>query len=132
MSFKVKGVIVPLLTPFDEQGKVHTTATRQLIEFLIERGIHGLFPGGTTGEGPLLTIQERRQLAETVVEAVDGRVPVIVHTGAITTAETLQLTQHAQAIGAQAAAMIPPYYYHHSDEALFRHFDQLPPFLTQY
>jgi dihydrodipicolinate synthase/N-acetylneuraminate lyase len=123
MSFKVKGVIVPLLTPFDERGKFHTTATKQLVEFLIERGIHGLFPGGTTGEGPLLTIQDRRQLAETVVEAADGRVPVIVHTGAITTAETLELTQHAQAIGAQAAAMIPPYYYHHSDEALFRHFE---------
>jgi len=41
MSFKVKGVIVPLLTPFDEQGKIHTTATKQLTEFLIERGIHG-------------------------------------------------------------------------------------------
>jgi dihydrodipicolinate synthase/N-acetylneuraminate lyase len=123
MSFKVKGVIVPLLTPFDEQGKIHTTATKQLTEFLIERGIHGLFPGGTTGEGPLLTIQERRQLAEAVVEAADGRVPVIVHTGAITTAQALELTQHAQAVGAQAAAMIPPYYYHHSDEALFRHFE---------
>lgn len=123
MSFKVKGVIIPLLTPFDEQGKIYTTATKQLIEFLIERGIHGLFPGGTTGEGPLLTIQERRQLAETVVEAADGRVPVIVHTGAITTAEALELTQHAQAVGAQAAAIVPPYYYHHSDEALFRHFE---------
>jgi 4-hydroxy-tetrahydrodipicolinate synthase len=123
MSFKVKGVIVPLLTPFDERGKIYTPATKQLVEFLIERGIHGLFPGGTTGEGPLLTIQERRQLAETVVEAADGRVPVIVHTGAITTAETLKITQHAQAVGAQAAAMIPPYYYHHSDEALLRHFE---------
>jgi 4-hydroxy-tetrahydrodipicolinate synthase len=123
MSFKAKGVIVPLLTPFDEQGKIHTAATKQLVEFLIERGIHGLFPGGTTGEGPLLTTQERRQLAETVVKAADGRVPVIVHTGAITTAETLELTQHAQSVGAQAAAIIPPYFYHHSDEALFRHFE---------
>lgn len=122
MSFKVKGVIVPLLTPFDAQGNIHTTATKQLIEFLIERGIHGLFPGGTTGEGPLLTIQERRQLAETVVETADGRVPVIVHTGTLTTAQALELTQHAQAIGAQAAAIVPPYYYRHSDEALFRHF----------
>ena len=125
MSFKVKGVIVPLLTPFDEQGKIYTTATKQLIEFLIERGIHGLFPGGTTGEGPLLTIQERRQFAETVLKAAGGRVPVIVHTGAITTAEALGLTQHAQAVGAQAAAIIPPYYYHHSDEALFRHFESI-------
>jgi 4-hydroxy-tetrahydrodipicolinate synthase len=125
MRLRIKGVIVALLTPFDEQGNLHKAATARLVEFLVGRGIHGLFPGGTTGEGPLLTGQERRQLAETVVEAADGRVPVIVHTGAVTTAETLELAQHAQSIGAQATAIIPPYYYHHSDEALFRHFESI-------
>lgn len=132
MNLKVKGVIVPLLTPFDEQGGINTGAIKQLVEFLIERGIHGVFPGGTTGEGPLLTTQERRQLAEAVVEAVDGRIPVIVHTGAITTREAIELTQHARDIGAQAAAIIPPYFYHHSDEGLLRHFEsvaqQVPDF----
>jgi 4-hydroxy-tetrahydrodipicolinate synthase len=122
---KVKGVIVPLVTPFDQQGQIDAQATRQLVDFLIERGVHGLFPGGTTGEGPLLTTDERRYLAEVVVEAAAGRVPVIVHTGAITTREAIELTRHAKQIGACAAAIIPPYYYHYSDHALLNHFEQI-------
>ncbi|GAB4534884.1 MAG: 4-hydroxy-tetrahydrodipicolinate synthase [Anaerolineae bacterium] len=123
MDLKVKGVIVPPLTPFDERGEIDTSAIKRLVDFLIERGIHGLFPGGTTGEGPLLDMSERRRLTEAFVQAADGRVPVIAHTGAITTRATLELTRHAQLSGAQAAAIIPPYFYHHSDEALLQHFE---------
>ena len=123
MNLKVKGVIVPPLTPFDENGKIDEAAIKRLVDFLVERGIHGLFPGGTTGEGPLLDISERHQLAEVFVQAADGRVPVIVHTGAISTQATLELTRHAQLSGAQAAAIVPPYFYHHSDEALLQHFE---------
>lgn len=122
---KLRGVIVPLLTPFNHQGEIDVRAIKRLVDFLIDRGIHGLFPGGTTGEGPLLTLDERRRLAEAVVDAAGGRVPVIVHTGAITTRETITLTQHAQEIGAQAAAIIPPYFYRYSDQALSRHFEQI-------
>lgn len=122
MNFTINGVIVPLLTPFDGQGKIDQTATANLVSFLIERGVAGLFPAGTTGEGPLLSIDERRLLAETVVKATNRRVRVIIHTGAVTTAETIALTQHAQAIGADAVAVIPPYYFHYSDESLYHHF----------
>jgi len=122
---KIRGVIVPLVTPFDEKGAIDNTATQNLVDFLIERGVHGLFPGGTTGEGPLLTTQERRALAEAVVQAAAGRVPVIIHTGAPSTAQAVELTCHAQAIGAFGAALVPPYYYQHSDEALFRHFAEV-------
>lgn len=122
MSLHIKGVIVPLLTPFDRQGALDHAALARLVEFLIARGVQGLFPGGTTGEGPLLTLDERRALAETVVRAADGRVPVIIHTGAITTRDAVALTRHAQACGADAAALITPYYFRYSDEALFRHF----------
>lgn len=125
MNLNIKGVIVPPITPFDEQGQISSGSIRRLVDFLVERGIHGLFPGGTTGEGPLLAMSERRQLAEAFVEATDGRIPVIVHTGAITTADTLELTRHAQVIGAQAAAILPPYFYHHTDEALLCHFDRV-------
>lgn len=132
MNFRVNGVIVPPITPFDERGQIDTAAIRNLVEFLVGRGIHGLFPGGTTGESPLLTAAERRLLAETVVDAVAGRVPVIIHTGAITTAETVELTRHARSIGAQAAAVLPPYYFRHSDQGLLRHFrtvaEQVPDF----
>jgi len=123
MDFTVRGIIVPIITPFDENDRLDVSAINLLVEFLISRGVHGLFPGGTTGEGPLLSLVERCQLAESVVDAVGTRIPVIVHTGAMTTKDTLTLTQHAKKIGAQAAAIIPPYFYHYSDRALFKHFD---------
>lgn len=122
MNGKVCGVIVPVLTPFDEQGNLDTGALVTLVDYLIDRGVHGLFPGGTTGEGPLLTVDERKLLGETVVKAAKGRIPVIIHTGAITTAATVELSLHAQAIGAVAAAVMPPFYFRHSDAALMAHY----------
>lgn len=122
MTGKVCGVIVPVLTPFDSGGRLDTHALAALVEYLIARGVHGLFPGGTTGEGPLLSVDERKLLGETVVAAAAGRVPVIIHTGAITTAATIELTRHAQAIGAAAAAVMPPFYFRHSDAALLAHY----------
>jgi 4-hydroxy-tetrahydrodipicolinate synthase len=123
MNLNVKGIIVPTVTPFNDRGELDLEANARLVDFLIHRGIAGLFPAGTTGEGSLLTSPERQALAAATVEAAAGRVPVIVHSGAITTAETIQLTRHAQAIGAAAAAVIPPYFYRHTEEALFQHFD---------
>lgn len=122
MNFKVEGVIVPLVTPFDATGELDTGAVKHLVEYLIERGVHGLYPAGTTGEGALLTLRERQALGEAVVTATASRVPVIIHAGATTTRETQTLVQHAQSIGAQAAAVIPPFFYHHSDEALLAHY----------
>ncbi len=122
MTFHLRGVIVPIVTPFDANGALDTAAVRPLVDYLIARGVAGLYPGGTTGEGFLLSLAERQALAEAVVAAAGGRVPVIVQTGCITTAETIALTQHAQAIGADGAAMIPPYVYHHSDAALLEHY----------
>lgn len=132
MNLGIKGVIVPLLTPFDGRGALDPGAIRRLVDFLIDRGVRGLLPAGTTGEMPLLTSEERRQLAKIVVEAAVGRVPVLVHTGSASTRETLELTWHAQAIGADAAVIVPPYYYRYDDEALFCHFahvaEQVPDF----
>ncbi|MCG3210334.1 MAG: 4-hydroxy-tetrahydrodipicolinate synthase [Anaerolineae bacterium] len=122
MNVKIKGVIVPIITPFDAQGQLDTAAINRLVNYLIERGVHGLFPGGTTGECPLLSLAERRLLAETVIEAADGRLPVIIHTGTVTTTDTIELTKHAQHIGAHSAAVIPPYYFHYTQEALFNHY----------
>ncbi len=122
MSFKMEGVIVPILTPFDAAGELNPVAVKQLVDYLIERGVHGLFPAGTTGEGALLTMSERQRLGEAVVDAAAGRVPVIIHAGATTTRATQELVHHAQSIGAQAVAVIPPFFYRHRDEALLAHY----------
>ena len=119
---KIQGVIVPMLTPLTESGQVDRSGVVGLVEFLIARGIAGLFPLGTTGEGPLFSYEARRQTAAWVVEAADGRVPVIVHTGCITTADTLALTRHAREIGADAVAIVPPYFYRLDEQALIAHY----------
>jgi 4-hydroxy-tetrahydrodipicolinate synthase len=121
-KLRISGVIVPMLTPFDEAGAVEEAGIERLTDFLIASGIAGLFPLGTTGEGPLLTTDERRAAASLVIEYARGRVPVIIHTGAITTAETVALTRHARDSGAQAAAIVPPYFYKLSNEALYEHY----------
>jgi 4-hydroxy-tetrahydrodipicolinate synthase len=122
VKIKARGVIVPLITPFDEKGELDLPAVRPLVDFQIDRGISGLFPGGTTGEGVLLTDGERRQLAEAVIDAAQGRVPVIIHAGAITTQATVDLARHAQQAGADAVAIIAPYYYTYDQEALYQHY----------
>ncbi|MCS6825489.1 MAG: dihydrodipicolinate synthase family protein [Caldilinea sp.] len=122
MNFRIQGVVVPILTPMMPDGALNVDALPTLVNFLMERGVAGLFVGGSTGEGPLLNTAERKALCEATVAVVAGRRPVIVQTGAVTTAESIELTLHAHSAGADAAALIAPYYYAHSTEALFRHF----------
>lgn len=119
---EVRGLVCPMVTPFAPDGTLDLPAARQVVDFLIEHGVQVLFPAGTTGEGALLTQSERETLAATVVEHVTGRVPVIVHTGAITTGETVALTRHAQAIGATAASVITPYFFTYDEESIFDHY----------
>jgi dihydrodipicolinate synthase/N-acetylneuraminate lyase len=129
---KVRGVIVPILTPFTAEGQVDREAAGALVDHLVKHGVSGLFPLGTTGEGPLLTTQERKAFAQTVLDAASGRVPVIIHTGAITSAETVELSRHAQEIGAYAGAIIPPYFFGISDAGLISYYtdvaSQVPEF----
>ncbi len=117
-----RGVICPIVTPLTAQGDINPTMLSPLVDFLIDRGIAGIYPLGTTGEGPLFTIDERKAIAAATVQAVAGRVPVIVHTGAMTTAEAIALTRHAQLIGADAASVITPWYFLHDEAALEAHY----------
>jgi dihydrodipicolinate synthase/N-acetylneuraminate lyase len=118
----IHGVIVPMLTPFTADDQMDHAGVTALIDFLIARGVSGLFPLGTTGEGPLLTNTERMQMAEWVIQHTGGRVPVIIHSGTITTRETIDLSRHAYESGADAVAIVPPYFFKLSDQALYAHF----------
>ena len=109
MSFIQGGVIPALLTPFTEGGKeVDFERAAGLAEFLADKGVNGLFVAGTTGEGMLMSLDERKQLLEIVVKAVGTRVDVIAHTGCMDTASTIDLTCHAAQAGAKAAAVPEP------------------------
>lgn len=124
--FKIRGVIVPLVTPFKTGGEeIDESAMTALCEWLIEKGVHGLMPCGTTGEGPLLSTAERKRLLEVVLAAAHGRVPVIAHVGAATTRETIDLAGHAQSSGIQAVSVVTPYYFPVSQQAMVKHFSQV-------
>lgn len=126
LRFRAKGVIPPVVTPFVEDGtRVDVGALERLCDFLIERGVHGLFALGTTGEGASLCVEERKTVAERVVRCVHGRVPVLIHAGAVTTAMTVELARHARAVGADAASVIFPYYYRHNERDVIGHYQQV-------
>lgn len=118
----LQGVIVAMLTPFDERGELYEEGVRGVTSWLIEKGVHGLFVCGTAGEGLLMSTAQRQRAAEVAVDEVKGRIPVIVHAGAISTAEAIALARHAQEAGAQAAAVVAPPFYPMDHTCLVNHF----------
>jgi 4-hydroxy-tetrahydrodipicolinate synthase len=117
----LKGAITAIVTPF-KNGEFDEEAYRQLIEFQIEGGIHGIVPCGTTGESATLSHAEHKRVVETCIDQVKKRVPVVAGTGSNNTAEALELTKHAQAAGADYALMITPYYNKPTQEGLYQHY----------
>jgi 4-hydroxy-tetrahydrodipicolinate synthase len=111
MSEPFHGVLPALITPFtDDGGAVDTAALAAIVDRLIEGGVGGLVPGGSTGEFTTLTNAERRELVATTVDAAAGRVPVTAGTGALSTRETVELSVHAERVGASAVMVVPPFY----------------------
>ncbi len=121
MKASIVGVIPPVITAFDARGEFDEKAQREIISFLAPK-VNGFYPVGTYGSGPLMSLAERKRVAEVVVDEVNKRVPVIVHVGAASTAETVELARHAESIGADAVGAIPPYYYRYTEDDLLGHF----------
>ena len=117
---KLFGIVTATVTPLTEDGQINVPALIKLTHFLIEKGIHGLFPCGSTGEGVLLTTDERKKVAGVTVEETAGRIPVVVHTGSIHLNEAIELTAHPRDIGADGAALVPPYYFSVDDQTIFQ------------
>ena len=116
-----RGVLPALITPF-RNGKVDEDAFVALVERQIAGGVHGLVPVGTTGETATLSHEDHRRVVELCVQAARGRVPVIAGAGSNSTAEAIELVEHAKAIGADAALVVTPYYNRPSQEGLYAHF----------
>ncbi|WP_461865591.1 dihydrodipicolinate synthase family protein [Thermococcus sp.] len=120
----MRGVIVPLVTPFNEDYSIDFAALEEHIGFLQKAGVHGIFINATTGEFTSLTSEERRLLAEKGRELVSS-VFYLVGTASTSTFEVIELTKHAQDIGTDYVVIAPPYYCPLSDEALFRHYSMI-------
>ena len=105
------GVLPALITPFTPDGAaIDTAALAANVDRLVDGGVGGLVPGGSTGEFTTLSGEERRTLVEATVQAAAGRVPVVAGTGALSTRETVELSRHAEQAGAAAVMIVPPFY----------------------
>ncbi|MBA2862812.1 4-hydroxy-tetrahydrodipicolinate synthase [Methanococcus maripaludis] len=120
----MQGVYPAIITPFKD-GKVDYDGLQSNLDFLIENGVSGVIPVGTTGESPTLTPLEHEQVIEKVVEFVDGRVEVIAGTGSNSTSEALEFSQYAEDVGVDGVLLITPYYNKPSQEGLKRHFGEI-------
>lgn len=116
------GIIVPVVTPFDETEGVDEAALRGMVDDLIERGIHGLFPAGSQGEFFALTTDEKKRVIDIVLDQAAGRVFVMPNTGGITTRESIALTRYAQQAGADAASLITPFFIQPTQDELYHFF----------
>ena len=121
-KLNIHGIIPALVTPFDADEQINEAALRQLVNYLIDGGVHGLFPTGSQGEFFALTAAERARVWAIVVDETAGRVPVYAGTGAVTTREVIALNRRAEQAGVDAVSVITPYFINPTQEELYRHY----------
>ncbi len=125
VDLRLRGIITALLTPFSTGGGVYEESLRELVRFQLKSKVNGFFTLGTTGLGPAIQPDERKRVAEIVVEETKGRVPVIIQVGAADPLVSLDLARHAQKVGADAVASLTPFYYHPGEAATLEYFEKL-------
>lgn len=119
----IRGILVPLITPFDERGFVDEPMIRELAAFYVKAGVQGLFVLGSSGQGPVMSIAERKKAAAAVIEQAGAHLPVVIHVGTADAESTVELAEHAAKKNAAGIGIIPPYYYSdHSEFEILAHY----------
>jgi len=122
---RLQGIFTPMLVPLDEQGRIHEAELRRFINWLIESGVHGLYPNGSTGEFTRLTVEERRLIVKITCDEARGRVPVLAGAAEANVRETIAACELYHSYGATAVAIVSPFYYRLSPESLYAHFREI-------
>jgi 4-hydroxy-tetrahydrodipicolinate synthase len=122
---KIKGVFTPHMVPLDSRGRIDEDELRRYVDWLIERGVHGLYPNGSTGEFVRFTADERRRIVEIVCSQSAGRVPVLAGAAEANVRETLAACEAYAGFGARAVAIVSPFYYRLSPESVYAYFKEI-------
>jgi 4-hydroxy-tetrahydrodipicolinate synthase len=118
-------LLTAMVTPFDASGQLDRSKIKGLVDHLINTGTEGLVVAGTTGESPTLSHAEKLELFSLVLDAAEGRVPVIAGTGSNDTHASIELTKEAETVGVDGIMLVSPYYSKPSQEGLYRHFEAI-------
>jgi len=122
MAKEIQGIVVPVVTPFNRDESLNEGGLRVIVDYLVESGVHGLFPCGSQSEFWALSGDEKRRVMDVVIEQNAGRAFVMPSTGAITTRESIELTQYAERAGADAVSVITPFFIRPSNAELVEHY----------
>ncbi|MBQ7005247.1 MAG: dihydrodipicolinate synthase family protein [Clostridia bacterium] len=126
MSFeKYKGIIPAFYACYDDEGNISKERTMKLVEFLIEKGVTGLYVGGSSGECIYHSVQDRKETLEAVMEASKGRLTIIAHVACNNTKDSCELARHAEALGVDAIAAIPPIYFRLPEKAIAKYWNDI-------
>ncbi len=121
----LKGSLVAIVTPMDENGELDLARFRALIDFHIDQGTDGIVVVGTTGESPTVDFDEHHLLMQTAVDHSAGRIPIVAGTGANSTREAIELSRYAKDVGVDACLSVAPYYNKPTQEGLYQHFKSI-------
>lgn len=119
---RLTGVVIPMITPMNEDGTVDDASLRNFVNFLADAGVDALYPNGTNGESLLLGQEEREHIAQVIAETNAHRLPLFIQCGSMTTAETASHARHAVTIGADGIGVMSPAFFGMDEEALFQYY----------
>ena len=119
---QIKGIIPPIVTPMNADESVNIPELRSQVERQIAGGVHGIFPFGTNGEGYILSLKEKEEILEAVVDQVKGRIPVYAGSGCISTQDTIYMSKRAEELGADVLSIITPSFAVASQKELYDHY----------
>src|SRR3954471_890409 len=122
---KLRGIFTPTLVPLDEHGEINERELRRFVSWLIERGVHGLYPNGSTGEFTRFTAEERRRIVAIVCDECGGRVPVLAGAAEANVRETVAACEAYAGMGATAVAIVAPFYYKLTAESVYAYFAEI-------
>lgn len=124
IKFKMHGVIPPMITPFNREGDLDVDNLTILVEYLSQH-VQGLFICGSYGSGPLMSLEERKQVAEVTTKVAKGKVQIIAHTGTTNNKDTIALSLHAKEVGCDAVAAVGPFYFNHSEKDILNFYEEI-------
>ncbi len=122
---KLEGIFTPNIVPLDDQGNINESETRRYVDWLIDHGVHGLYPNGSTGEFTRFTAEERIRIIEIIVDQTRGRVPVLAGAAEANARETIRACERYSQLGVRAVAIVSPFYYKLSPDGVYAYFKEI-------
>jgi dihydrodipicolinate synthase/N-acetylneuraminate lyase len=122
---RLAGIFTPNIVPLDDRGDINEPELRRYVDWLIERGVHGLYPNGSTGEFTRFTAEERRRIIEIIADQTRGRVPILAGAAEANVNETVKACEHYHALGCRAVAIVSPFYFKLTPAGVYAYFKEI-------